>query len=109
MLNSTAPRSRPPKWLSPRITSETLGDEALAGRDSDAGLTGTRAGAAVGRREARVAQLAPLLRRFAMADTFETYRTVTAYLIVSDANAELAFLTASFGAVEKSCHRDDTG
>lgn len=44
-----------------------------------------------------------------MADTFETYRTVTAYLIVPDADAELAFLAAAFGAAEKSCHRDDSG
>jgi PhnB protein len=44
-----------------------------------------------------------------MADTFDTYRTVTAYLIVSDADAELRFLTAAFGAIEKSCHRDESG
>lgn len=44
-----------------------------------------------------------------MADTFDTYRTVTPYLIVNDATAELAFLTAAFDATEKYCHRDDDG
>jgi uncharacterized glyoxalase superfamily protein PhnB len=42
-----------------------------------------------------------------MADTLETYRTVTAYLVVPDANAELSFVTAVFGAVEALCHRDE--
>jgi PhnB protein len=41
-----------------------------------------------------------------MADTTTTYRTVTPYLLVTDANAELEFLTAAFGATEVSCHRN---
>ena len=40
-----------------------------------------------------------------MADSRDTYRTVTPYLVVSDADAELAFLTAAFGAVEVNCQR----
>lgn len=39
-----------------------------------------------------------------MADT--TYRTVTPYLLVSDADAELAFLKQAFGATEVECHRN---
>ena len=42
-----------------------------------------------------------------MADTLETYRTVTPYLVVPDADSELKFVTAAFGAVEALCHRDD--
>ena len=42
-----------------------------------------------------------------MADTLETYRTVTPYLVVPDADAELKFVTAAFGAMESLCHRDD--
>ena len=41
-----------------------------------------------------------------MADTKETYRTVTPYLIVTNADAELTFLKAAFGGIETSCHRD---
>jgi PhnB protein len=41
-----------------------------------------------------------------MADTLETYRTVTPYLVVGDADAELRFLTAAFGATEQLCHRN---
>ena len=41
-----------------------------------------------------------------MADTRDTYRTVTPYLLVSDADAELAFLKAAFGAVEVNCQRN---
>ncbi len=33
-----------------------------------------------------------------MADTLETYRTVTPYLVVADADVELRFLEAAFGA-----------
>ncbi len=33
------------------------------------------------------------------------YRTVTPYLVVPDADAELAFLNAAFGATETSCQR----
>jgi PhnB protein len=42
-----------------------------------------------------------------MADTLETYRTVTAYLVVPDADAELKFVTAAFGAIEVLCHRNE--
>ena len=41
-----------------------------------------------------------------MADSKDTYRTVTPYLVVSDADAELAFLKAAFGGVEVSCQRN---
>lgn len=44
-----------------------------------------------------------------MADTFATYRTLTPYLVVPDADAELRFLTAAFDAVEQSCQRDAGG
>ena len=40
-----------------------------------------------------------------MADTIETYRTVTPYLVVPDADTELKFLAAAFGAIESLCHR----
>lgn len=40
-----------------------------------------------------------------MAVSNDTYRTVTPYLIVPDADAELAFLKAAFGATEANCHR----
>ncbi len=42
-----------------------------------------------------------------MADTLETYRTVTPYLVVADAEAELKFVTAAFGATEVLCHRNE--
>ena len=41
-----------------------------------------------------------------MPDTLETYPTVTPYLVVPDADAELAFLKAAFGATESMCHRN---
>ena len=41
-----------------------------------------------------------------MADSKNTYRTVTPYLLVSDADAELAFLKAAFGATEVNCSRN---
>jgi PhnB protein len=41
-----------------------------------------------------------------MANSTDTYRTVTPYLVVRDADAELAFLKAAFGATEQSCHRN---
>jgi uncharacterized glyoxalase superfamily protein PhnB len=41
-----------------------------------------------------------------MADTLDTYRTVTPYLVVPDADAELRFLAAAFGASEQVCHRN---
>jgi len=44
-----------------------------------------------------------------MADTVDTYRTVTPYLVVPDADAELRFLTAAFGAVEKHVSRAEDG
>ena len=40
-----------------------------------------------------------------MAESRNTYRTVTPYLLVSDADAELAFLKAAFGATELNCQR----
>jgi PhnB protein len=42
-----------------------------------------------------------------MPDTLETYRTVTPYLVVHDADAELKFLLAAFGATEQLCHRNE--
>jgi len=42
-----------------------------------------------------------------MADTLETYRTVTPYLVVADADAELKFLVQAFGATEKFCQRNE--
>jgi uncharacterized glyoxalase superfamily protein PhnB len=36
----------------------------------------------------------------------DTYRTVTPYLVVSDADAELAFLKSAFGGVETMCQRN---
>jgi uncharacterized glyoxalase superfamily protein PhnB len=42
-----------------------------------------------------------------MADTTTTtYRTITPYLVVADADAELRFLTAAFNATEVSCQRN---
>jgi len=35
-----------------------------------------------------------------------TYRTVTPYLVVPDADAELKFLVSAFGAVESECQRN---
>ena len=40
-----------------------------------------------------------------MADSKDTYRTVTPYFVVPDADAELAFLKAAFGGTELNCHR----
>jgi len=42
-----------------------------------------------------------------MADTLETYRTVTPYLVVPDADAELKFLETAFGGTAALCHRDE--
>ncbi len=42
-----------------------------------------------------------------MTDT--RYRTVTPYLLVTDADAELAFLTAAFEATERGCSRTPDG
>jgi PhnB protein len=44
-----------------------------------------------------------------MADSLETYRTVTPYLVVADADAELKFLVAAFGATERYCGRNEQG
>ena len=44
-----------------------------------------------------------------MPDTIDTYRTVTPYLVVPDADAEMHFLTAAFGATEVLCHRNGDG
>jgi len=41
-----------------------------------------------------------------MADTLDTYRTVTPYLVVPDADGELRFLKAAFGATESMCERN---
>jgi uncharacterized glyoxalase superfamily protein PhnB len=45
-----------------------------------------------------------------MADSKDTYRTVTPYLLVPDADHELAFVKAAFGGIEVNCQRnpDDT-
>jgi len=40
-----------------------------------------------------------------MAETSTGYRTVTPYLVVPDADAELKFLAEAFGATELSCNR----
>ncbi len=41
-----------------------------------------------------------------MANSKDTYRTVTPYLVVHDADAELAFLKAAFGGAEANCQRN---
>ena len=40
-----------------------------------------------------------------MADVKNTYRTVTPYLVVSNADVELTFLRTAFGAAEIECNR----
>jgi uncharacterized glyoxalase superfamily protein PhnB len=42
-------------------------------------------------------------------DARESYRTVTPYLVVSDADAELKFLADAFDANVASCDRTDEG
>src|SRR5262245_3401594 len=42
-----------------------------------------------------------------MAEVKDTYRTVTPYLVVSNADAELAFLKAAFGGTEIQVHRNE--
>jgi len=44
-----------------------------------------------------------------MADTIDTYRTLTPYLVVPDADAEIRFLAAAFGATETSVDRRPDG
>jgi PhnB protein len=41
-----------------------------------------------------------------MTDVNETYRTVTPYLVVPNADIELTFLKAAFGATEVTCQRN---
>jgi len=41
-----------------------------------------------------------------MADSKDTYRTVTPYLLVADADRQIAFLKKAFGATELSCQRN---
>jgi uncharacterized glyoxalase superfamily protein PhnB len=41
-----------------------------------------------------------------MPDNMDTYRTLTPYLVVPDADAEMRFLKAAFAATEVSCHRN---
>jgi uncharacterized glyoxalase superfamily protein PhnB len=40
-----------------------------------------------------------------MAESTNAYRTLTPYLVVSDADAELKFLETAFGAKQSSCER----
>ena len=44
-----------------------------------------------------------------MPDTIETYRTLTPYLVVPDADTEMSFLRTAFGATEVSCQRNTDG
>ena len=44
-----------------------------------------------------------------MTDTLDTYRTITPYLVVTDADAEVRFLEAAFGAAVTLCQRNDDG
>jgi PhnB protein len=44
-----------------------------------------------------------------MADTKDTYRTVTPYLVVADGAAETKFLESAFGAVTSMCQRNPDG
>jgi uncharacterized glyoxalase superfamily protein PhnB len=44
-----------------------------------------------------------------MTDTTNTYRTVTPYLVVRDADAALQFLAAAFCATEQLCQRTPEG
>jgi uncharacterized glyoxalase superfamily protein PhnB len=41
-----------------------------------------------------------------MADNNDTYHTITPYLVVPDADREMEFLKAAFGATEALCHRN---
>jgi uncharacterized glyoxalase superfamily protein PhnB len=42
-----------------------------------------------------------------MPQVSDTYRTVTPYLVVPNADAELAFVKAAFGGTEIQCHRNE--
>ena len=44
-----------------------------------------------------------------MPDTINTYRTVTPYLVVADADTELKFLETAFGASQSQCRRNPDG
>lgn len=44
-----------------------------------------------------------------MPDTLNTYRTLTPCLVVPDADVEMRFLKAAFGAIETLCHRNPDG
>ena len=44
-----------------------------------------------------------------MPDTLNTYRTLTPYLCVPDADVEMRFLKTAFGATETLCHRNAEG
>ncbi len=44
-----------------------------------------------------------------MTETQNSYRTITPYLCVADADAELTFLRSAFGAIEKECQRNSDG
>ena len=44
-----------------------------------------------------------------MPDTIDTYRTLTPYLVVPDAETEMSFLRTAFGATEVSCQRNPDG
>ena len=44
-----------------------------------------------------------------MADTLDTYRTLTPYLVVADADAEIRFLEAAFGATVTLNQRNPDG
>jgi len=41
-----------------------------------------------------------------MADSTNTYRTITPYLVVANADAEIAFLKSAFGGSEIGCERN---
>jgi PhnB protein len=42
-----------------------------------------------------------------MAEVKNTYRTVTPYLVVPNADGELTFMKAAFGGTEIECHRNE--
>jgi PhnB protein len=44
-----------------------------------------------------------------MTDTIDTYRTLTPYLCVPDADLELRFLRAAFKGTEQTCNRNPDG
>jgi PhnB protein len=44
-----------------------------------------------------------------MAEVKDSYRTVTPYLVVPNADAELTFLKAAFGGHEVTCQRNPDG